>query len=264
MKSGLVSISFRKIEVDKIIKETKNSGLDFVEWGGDVHVPMGKVKLAGKTKRDTYAGGVQIASYGSYYGVIYHCGETRPLNFKRVLRTAKALGAKTIRIWAGWPSWGCRRGKGCYACKGSCSRGVRITRELCNLAKKFGMTISIESHHATITDDYHDTLDFIKQVGCDNLKVYWQPHPKKSHEYNKESLIALLPYVSNVHVFNWRDGVKYPLKDAYDEWKEYIDILNDENAKDRILFLEFMPDGEITSLSEEAKTLNALIGGTNK
>jgi hypothetical protein len=38
-------------------------------------------------------------------------------------------------------------------------------------------------------------------------------------------------------------------------------VLNDENAEERICFLEFMPDGELSSLSREAKELNKLLGG---
>ena len=41
MKTGLVSISFRKKTPLELIKASKESGLEYIEWGGDVHIPMG-------------------------------------------------------------------------------------------------------------------------------------------------------------------------------------------------------------------------------
>ena len=38
-KKGLVSVSFRSLEIDEIIKLTKEAGLDTIEWGSDVHAP---------------------------------------------------------------------------------------------------------------------------------------------------------------------------------------------------------------------------------
>ncbi len=266
MKGGLVSISFRKLDVCEIIRKTKESGLEYIEWGGDVHIPMGNVKLARKVRRLMHGAGLKSASYGSYFGLIYHCGEHPPLPFKKVLKTAKALGAKTVRVWLGWPCCGCKKGKkDTYVCQNQYCKSVSLTRDLCNQAKKYGLTLSIECHFATLTDDYHDTLKFIKAVNCDNLRLYWQPNHSKSFEYNLEALKALIPYVSNVHVFNWeKDSTKHPLAEGVKEWQSYLEVLSDGNEKERICFLEFMHDGEISSLSKEAQTLYSLLGGKSK
>ncbi|MBQ7353653.1 MAG: TIM barrel protein [Clostridia bacterium] len=261
MKSGLVSISFRKKSIDELIKATKDAGLKYIEWGGDVHIPMGNVKLARQVKRKMHGAGLKCESYGSYFGLMYHCDEHFPLPFKKVLKTAKALGANTVRVWLGWPNCGCKKGKCQYICSKHYQKTVSLTKDLCNQAKKYGLTLSIECHFATLTDDYHDTLKFLNEVGCDNLKLYWQPNHSRSFEYNLEALSALLPYITNVHVFNWDTSAKkFPLNEGKCEWCEYLRVLNDENNKDRIYFLEFMPDGEITSLPCEANTLNCMLG----
>ena len=262
MKTGLVSISFRKKSIKELIKATKESGLEYIEWGGDVHVPMGKAKLARQVSRLMHGGGLKNASYGSYFGLIYHCDEHFPMPFKKVLKTAKALGAKTVRVWLGWPYCGCKKGCNVFICQKHYRKNVAITKKLCNEAEKYGLTLSIECHFKTLSDDYHDTLKFLEDVGCDNLRLYWQPNHAKSFEYNLEALKALRPYISNVHVFNWNEkGEKVPLGDekGVREWTEYIKVLNDENAEERIFFLEFMPDGELNSLPREAKALKALI-----
>ncbi len=262
MKTGLVSISFRKKSVKELIKASKDSGLEYIEWGGDVHVPMGKVKLAREVNRLTYGGGIKIGSYGSYFGLLYHCDERFPMPFKKVLKTAKQLGAKTVRVWLGWPFCGCKKGCQVFLCEKHYKKNVARTRALCDEAKKYGLTLSIECHYKTLSDDYHDTLRFLNDVDKDNLKLNWQPNHAKSFEYNLEALKALRPYVTNVHVFNWNEkGEKFPLGDEKGvyEWTEYVKVLNDENASERIFFLEFMPDGELSSLKTEAEALNNII-----
>ncbi|MBE6674245.1 MAG: sugar phosphate isomerase/epimerase [Ruminococcaceae bacterium] len=265
MKTGLVSISFRKKTVKELIKAAKESGLEYIEWGGDVHVPMGNVKLARKVKRLMNGAGLKCETYGSYFGVIYHCDEHFPMPFKKVLKTAKALGAKTVRVWLGWPCCGCKLGKGIYLCEKQFNKNVSVAKYLCQEAKKFGMTLSIECHFATLSDDYHDTLRFLEKVNCDNLKLYWQPNHAKSFEYNLEALKALRPYITNVHVFNWNEkGEKFPLIEGKSQWDEYFKVLNDENSGERVCFLEFMPNGELSSLPAEAASLKTILEGIEK
>ena len=63
-------------------------------------------------------------------------------------------------------------------------------------------------------------------------------------------------------MFNWNEkGEKSTLGDEMGiyEWTEYLKVLNDENSGERICFLEFMPDGELSSLKTEAASLNNLI-----
>ena len=62
MKSGLVSISFRKKEIKELIKAAKESGLEYIEWGGDVHIPMGNVRLARKKQLETTGVKVNVMS----------------------------------------------------------------------------------------------------------------------------------------------------------------------------------------------------------
>ena len=73
-----------------------------------------------------------------------------------------------------------------------------------------------------------------------------------------EAAKALLPYVTNVHVCHWIKLDKKPLSEGLEDWREYVDILKTDD--DRIFMLEFMHDGEPSSLPATAKTLHELIG----
>ena len=68
-----------------------------------------------------------------------------------------------------------------------------------------------------------------------------------------------------MHVFNWNEQAeKFPLIEGRAQWDEYFKVLNDENSGERVCFLEFMPDGELSSLSTEATSLKTILGGIEK
>lgn len=250
MKTGLVSVTFRKLSVEEIIKLAYENGLEYIEWGSQPHVPMGDVKLARRVKSLMHARGLKCSSYGSYYGVTYKKGQHRPLPFKKVCKTALALGTNIVRIWAGWPGCG-------DIDEATEARGVLHTREIADVAKKYGITIAFECHWGTITEDYNRAIAFIKKVCRDNVKIYWQPNPRMTIDYDNEAILALKPYVVNAHVCNHRfindEFTKKPLSEGYDEWLHYARVLSDNDSI--AYLLEFMPDGEPTSLPEESKTL---------
>ena len=251
MKTGLVSVTFRKLTICEIIRLAKENNLKSIEWGSSPHIEMGDVKLARKVRKLMHGHGLTCDSYGSYYGIIYRNGTHKPCMFKKACKTAVALGAKTIRIWPGFP------GMQPYS-ERDITKAVLHTREICNIAKKYGLTLSMECHFWTLTENYKNSLDFINRVGCDNLKIYWQPNPYESKEYNREAARALLPHVTNVHVCHWIKQDKKPLCEGLEDWKEYFDILKTD--EDRVFMLEFMHDGEPESLPATAKTLFEIMG----
>ena len=64
---GLVSVSFRQLPAEEIVRLCAECGLEAVEWGGDIHVPHGDCATAEKVSGLTEAAGLRTAAYGSYY-----------------------------------------------------------------------------------------------------------------------------------------------------------------------------------------------------
>ena len=62
---------------------------------------------------------------------------------------------------------------------------------------------------------------------------------------------AVSEYVRNIHVFNWNGNEKLPLWQANIVWRRYLACFE----RTKTLLLEFMPDGRIESLAEEAEAL---------
>jgi len=103
LKAGLVSISFRKKSIEEILKAAESLPLEGIEWGGDVHVPHGKLTAARDIGQKTRDAGLEPFCYGSYYrfrDVLPRVKESGP-EIEAVLDTAEALGASRVRLWAG-------------------------------------------------------------------------------------------------------------------------------------------------------------------
>lgn len=239
-KTGIVSISFRDRSPEQILIAASEAGLDAVEWGGDVHVPHGDLEAARLVRELSAAFDTEIAEYGSYYAI----GKSDPSLFEDILNTARDLGTNVIRVWAhqGKPSDSFSEEE-YQAC-------VADAKRICAMAGD--ITVALECHPNTLTDEYHTELKFIRDVGCDNLKTFWQPNQHRPVDYNLDSIRALLPYIVSVHVYSWKRKERLPLAALESDWLQYIELLS---AKHLNYMLEFMHDGNIETLKETAATL---------
>ncbi|NLK38850.1 MAG: sugar phosphate isomerase/epimerase [Clostridiales bacterium] len=249
-KTGLVSISFRNLSPEEIIEKVVLAGLNGIEWGGDVHVPTGDIDTAVKVGKSTRTHGLEVSAYGSYYRVGCHRRDAEE-RFDQVLRTAAALGAPIVRVWA-------------YN-KGSADITVdeynyfiEDARSICKRAKAKGIKVAFECHNNTLTDDYIYAQRMLSDI--DEAFMYWQPNQYRDDEYNLKAVEALLPWITNVHVFHWTEREKLPLCKGATLWEKYLNILKKSGQK-HTLELEFMPDGKIETLTKEAETLKCLVAG---
>ena len=241
-KTGIVSISFRKHTKEEIAAFAKDAGLHSVEWGGDVHVPHGDISEAEKAVKITHGAGLEIAEYGSYYII----GQSDEELFDSVLNSADTLGTKTIRVWPGM-----NKPSDTFTTE-EYEKYVLDAKRICSLAEKRGITVALECHPASLTDEYHTSLKFLSDVGYSNLKMMWQPNQHRPLEYNLDSIKALLPHIVAVHVFSWERKTRLPLSAKESDWKKYIELLS---KKDLNYMLEFMHDDKIETLKETANTL---------
>ncbi len=247
--SGLVSVSFRALSCEEIIEITKRSGLHTIEWGADVHVPPGNIKRAEEVYQKTAAAGLRVSSYGSYYKLgTLPDREAQAAQMKKIQTSAAALHTDTVRIWAGT--------KG--SAESSDAERAAWVEEAIFLAEqtqKDGIRLCFECHPHTLTDELDSTISLLKEIGRENVKMYWQPNQHKSFANNLIYLKTTLPYVTNLHVFNWHGEQKQPLSLAAEEWKAYLSAACSD-GQNRCCLLEFMPDGQKESLPREADTLN--------
>jgi len=246
---GLVSITFRKLTVREIAERAAACGLRGIEWGGDIHVPHGDLERAREVRAMSVDLGLSVAAYGSYY----RAGDAGELEFATVCETAHALGAPTIRVWAG------RRGSA-EADEAYRTLVIEDLLRAGELAMEARMTLSLESHNHTLTDTVDSTEDLLRRLPPEVVQTYWQPQTGVSVEEGEAGLRRLVPRLSNLHVFQWTgDPVeRRPLAEGFDVWKRYLRAVSGRDEP-RWAMLEFVRDDNPDCLAAEAATLRELL-----
>ena len=246
-ETGLVSVTFRKLDPVEIIKLVKTAGLTAIEWGSDVHVPQDDPERAAAIGTLTREAGIRVASYGSYYRPGVHT----PEEFEPYLKAALALGAPVIRVWAG--------NKGSAdASPADRESVISCTQAICDMAVAHNVTICYEYHNGTLTDQIDSAMDAIAAINRPNMKLYWQYNPSLSREENGNALRRVLPYLQTVHAFAMDASLtRHPLAEAAADWQTYKAILA-ESPADRPVLLEFVEGDDPEAFLRDAKTLAEL------
>ena len=244
---GLVSVSFRQLSASDIIGLVVQAGLGAIEWGGDIHVPVGDTKNARLVGRQTREAGLQVADYGSYYK--FAPSEANSPAFEQVLETAVALGAPAIRVWAG------SKGSAEITSEERASL-VETMGRIGDLAAACGVTIGVEFHSGTLTDTNDSAVKFFEEIGHPNIRPFWQPPLGQSYEYCLDGLQSLLPRLSVVHIFHWWPTLyeRQPLQEGAKRWQNYLGLIK-QSGRDLFALLEFVRDDSPEAFLEDARTL---------
>jgi len=252
IQTGLTSITFRQLSVEQIIELAVETGLEGIEWGGDVHVPAGDEALARLVGEKTRLAGLAACSYGSYYR-----GDRESGDFAPVLASARALETPLIRVWAG-------RTGAADASADYRAEVIQCLRSIADGAAAEGIAIGLEYHAKTLTDTQESAHRLLKEVDRPNLRLYWQPRNHGAFENDMAELEAALPCLAHVHVFHWITGEnggidRRPLHEGESEWRAFFQRV-EEAAGDRFAILEFVRDDDPDQFRYDAATLKSILG----
>jgi len=248
IRPGLVSVTFRKLAPDEIVRLAAEAMLEGIEWGGDVHVPAGDMARAREAARLTAEGGLAVASYGSYY----YAGESRPEDFPAVLDTASALGAPLIRVWAG---------------KRASSQADANYRRLvaadairiADLAAADGIAVAFEFHDGTLNDSADSSRQLLEAIEQPNVSTYWQPPIDMTPEDCLAGLAASLDRLSNLHVYHWQGMKRLAMEEGQDRWRRYLEAVS-QTGRSHWAMLEFVAGDDPANLAPDAATLRRMLG----
>ncbi len=258
IRPGICSLTLAKNSVDEIIAVVKEAGLQGIEWWGKDHVPHGDIATAEKVKLLTESAGLKVSSYGSYYraGV----SEAEGLSFSSVLDTAVALGAPTIRVWAGNRNYA-------DADKSFISQIIADTIRIGDMAAKAGLSVTFEFHGGSLTDRNETAIRFAGQIPHPAVFFSWQPLLGYDVGHCLSGLEGLLPRINTVHVFHWTIGshgtdtgvlLRHPLADGMDRWDKYFQTVS-ISGRNHFALLEFVKDDSPEQVIADAGTLRKLI-----
>lgn len=243
VKSGLVSVTFRKLKPREVVDLVAKAKLAGIEWGGDIHVPHGDKALAREAAKMTKDAGLKVAAYGSYY----YAGTEGSPTFEAVLDSALELGAPLIRIWAGKKS-------PAEAAAADRKKVVDDSIRIAEIAAKRKVALAFEFHNNTLTETTESAMQLLTEIGSANVRTYWQPHSKDALAGNLLSLDTVLPWLAHVHCYQWDANVRQPLEQGESEWKQYLARIR-KAAGDRYVMIEFVKDDSPEAFLRDAATL---------
>ncbi len=244
-QTGLVSVSFRQLSPEEVVRAAVAAGLYNIEWGSDVHAPCADTARLQQIRQLQQSYGVKCCSYGTYFYL-----STSPMEeLPGYIQAAKVLGTDILRVWTGNKSpWK-------YTEEEKQALYAR-SREAARLAEDAGVILCLECHRNTYTETKEHTLELMEAVNSPAFRIYWQPHEYFTVEENVQYIQLLKDYIYHIHTYQCKGTQKLPLADGIDEWKTYLQ----EFRRNHYMLLEFMPDGKVETLPREADTLRSIIG----
>lgn len=210
---GLCSVTFRDLPAERVIELAKGSGISGIEWGSDVHVPVGNAECAERVADLMEKEGLETEAYGSYYRAGY---DENKFSFEDVLETGIKLKAPAIRVWAG------RLGSE-DADTNNRNKVAADVRRIANVAEEHQIAINLEYHARSLTDTPESSKQLLEEIDHSNVHLYWQPAVGETVENRLESIKMIQPWLSHVHVFHWEMTNRLPFEDGVKEWKDYLD-----------------------------------------
>lgn len=245
--TGLVSVSFRAHAPRDILQAMQRAGLTCIEWGSDMHAPchdLARIDGLVALQREF---GISCCSYGTYFRL----GQMPIAELEPYLLAAKRLGTDILRVWCGTKS-------GADMTQDEVTSLLSDCRAAAALAERHGVILCTECHLRTFTERPEDALALMQAVNSLHFRTYWQPFQTRSIAQNLAYLRMLAPYVTHLHVFQWKGADRFPLADGVAEWQDYLALLDTPHT----LLLEFMPDDCLDTLAREADALRTMIGDT--
>ena len=248
---GICSVTFRKMAIPQIVKLTAESGLQAIEWGGDVHVPPNDPSAAESALRETKAAGLTISSYGSYYFV----GEKNKHSFNDIIEATQRLQTNMIRVWPARIPPG-------DASPDDSQRVVDAARKIGDQTAKNNLEIAFEFHQGGLTEGNAAAFQLLAAINHPAVGIFWQPCHGQTMQYHLEGIRQLKPWLKNLHVFHWtKDGdsiLRQALKDGGDAWKSFL-AASDAPSQSRYALLEFVKNDDPEQFKEDAKTLIGML-----
>ncbi len=243
---GLVSVSFRQNSPEEILEAMEKAKLSCIEWGSDIHAPCGDAAQLEKLVALQERHGVTCCSYGTYFRL----GVTPMTELPDYIRAAKVLGTNVLRLWCGDKNSEEYTQEEKSALFAAC-------REAAAVAEAENVTLCMECHNYTYTNRAAAAQELMEAVGSVSFRMYWQPNQYRTVEENLNYAKLLSKNTYHIHVFNWLEKDRFPLEEATALWQCYLACFEGE----RTLLLEFMPDGQLTSLQKEAAALRKIAAG---
>lgn len=243
LKIGVASVTFRNKTISQVVEIAKNAGVEFIEWGGDVHVKTLDDAILAKKLCDE--NNIKISSYGSYYRTL--CSDKA--EWEEICKIASEMGASSVRIWLGKKD----SEKFTEDEYNALSEEMKF---LCEKAKEYNLFVCPECHDNTFNNNTESIIRLKNDLNCDNFKTYFQSRYFR-FSYDMDRIEKTFDFIENFHV-SYRDlkrEQRFRKKD-----KNYLDKLIKKFISmnyNGIVIIEFTQGSKEKSFYKDVKKLKA-------
>ncbi len=189
-KIGVASVTFRNKTVSEIVEIARKAGVDYMEWGADVHVKT--AEDAQKARELCDFSGIKICSYGSYYRV----GSCDNVQWEQICKNAQILGASSVRVWLGEKDSE-KMSEDEYKVL------FEDLKSICETAEKYNLLVCPECHDNTFNNNTHAIIKLRNELNKDNFRTYFQSRYFRLN-YDIDRIERTFDFIENVHV-SYRD-----------------------------------------------------------
>jgi len=202
-KPGLCTITCKDKSIFQTIDIAKQIGAEGIEiWAKPPHIqyPLNKNELL-KIKDYALLKKIEICALGSYFnaGCDVYINETK-ITFDQMIQGAELLGTNLIRIWAGEKNYED------YS-EEEIDNIIENINHTAKTAQKSSITIVIERHSKTITNQWDNIKDIFNRIKSDNVFLNYQiPRPASKQDYELKSIAdysSLLSISRHAHLQNY-------------------------------------------------------------
>lgn len=262
----MCTIAFREKLLEDALDIACELGFRAVElWGREPHVSeaydYNRTRLIRKMCEER---GLEIVALGSYLRFGTTKKNSDEAGLRNTLQTAYTLRAPIVRVWASdVPSTS--------ASQEVWKRTVAEAKEACQRSLKLGLTLAVEMHDDTLADTSDSALRLLDMVGCENLRLNYQPSAREGCEDPVERLAKVIDHVVHCHAQNYSrlgrpDGVepqRSPLRNGLVDYRKIVECLLGAGYTGCIAveFAHAEGDGKRKAMAEDLAYLTRLISG---
>ncbi len=261
IRLGLSSQALLTCDAKRIIAVAASSGVDAIEWAGEVHVPHDDLAVAEGAMMETLRAGLTIASYATLYRASGD-GEAG-LRIEALLRAAEVLQAPLVRVFLG--------GQGSAQLAGNArARLVDEARRLGDRAAVAGRTICLSFGRNTSLDRYSKALDLVSEIGHPFVRLAWEALPGVGCDEATAALEAAGSLVSLIVARNIEpDGAVGSLASEEEAWRRRLLAFKRRESDPKMSSFivigavrehECASEGALPGLVEDVALLRRLIG----
>lgn len=252
MKTGLCTIAFSELPLEKVLDIAADVGFEGVEiWGKPPHIPdKYDQEYVKSIPKMTTERGLEIISFGSYVNPLM---DNYKDHWDLAFKIAQDLGTKVMRVWSGGGS-----------SKDITAENKQLIisrfREMAEKAESKGILLAMEMHGNNFTDTAETILELLNAVDHPNLKTYYQPVSVTGASSPYEAARLLGQHVIHVHAQNsGSDELSGEIGDGILDYKRIVEILKSEGF-DGCLEVEFVRgQDKMASLRRDRDTLAEII-----